>query len=132
MPAVSTLINVVEHMTTSNTNAATVSAMMWSRRWALVRRKVVGQRTHWAVMPGAKAGTVCNNPQPGHSRSCGSVIGRSRADRITAPVDEHRRDAVGELTDRRADRRDLALHAGGGRRHDKTEIAQHRRRPAAP
>ncbi len=30
MPAVSTLINVVEHMTTSKTNAAKVSAMMCS------------------------------------------------------------------------------------------------------
>ena len=46
MPAVSTLINVVEHMTTSKTNAATVSAMMWSKRWPLVRRKIVGHRTH--------------------------------------------------------------------------------------
>ncbi len=46
MPEVSTLINVVEHMTTSNTNAARVSAMMWSKRWPLVRRKIVGHRPH--------------------------------------------------------------------------------------
>jgi hypothetical protein len=46
MPEVSTLINVVEHMTTSKTNAATVSAMMWSKLWPLVRRKIVGHRTH--------------------------------------------------------------------------------------
>jgi hypothetical protein len=46
MPEVSTLINVVEHMTTSKTNADIVSAMMWSKLWPLVRRKIVGQRTH--------------------------------------------------------------------------------------
>jgi hypothetical protein len=46
MPAVSTLINVVEHMTTSNMKAVKVRAAMWSRRWALVRRKIVGQRAH--------------------------------------------------------------------------------------
>ena len=35
--------------------------------------QVGGQRMHCAVMPGGSAGTVCNSPQPGHSRSCGSV-----------------------------------------------------------
>ena len=69
MPAVSTLIKFVEHMTTSNTNAAEISAMMWSIRWALVRRKTVGQRAHCTVMLGARAGTVWSSPQPGHSRS---------------------------------------------------------------
>jgi hypothetical protein len=83
MPAVSTLINVVEHMTTSKTKAAKVSAMMWSIRWALVRRKIVGQRAHRAVVPGTSGGTVWNRPQPGHSRSCGSVIGWSAVKRIT-------------------------------------------------
>src|SRR3974377_198577 len=37
MPAVSTLIRVVVHMTTSRTNAATVRAMIWSRRGGRVR-----------------------------------------------------------------------------------------------
>jgi hypothetical protein len=46
MPEVSTLINVVEHMTTNKTNAEIVSAMMWWKLWPLVRRKTVGQRTH--------------------------------------------------------------------------------------
>jgi len=46
MPEVSTLINVVEHMTTSKHKAARVSAMMWSKLWLLVRRKTVGHRTH--------------------------------------------------------------------------------------
>jgi hypothetical protein len=46
MPEVSTLINVVEHMTTSKTNAEIVSAMIWSKLWPLVRRKTVGHRTH--------------------------------------------------------------------------------------
>jgi hypothetical protein len=58
MPEVSTLIKFVAHMTTSNTNAAVLKAMMWSRRCELVRRNVVGQRTHRALIPGAKAGTV--------------------------------------------------------------------------
>jgi hypothetical protein len=46
MPEVSTLINVVEHMTTNKTNAEIVSAIMWWKLWPLVRRKTVGQRTH--------------------------------------------------------------------------------------
>jgi len=49
---------VVVHMTTSNTNAAAVRAMMWSMRCLLVRRKTVGHRTQRAVMPGDSAGTV--------------------------------------------------------------------------
>jgi hypothetical protein len=58
MPAVSTLINAVVHMTAISTNAAAVSAMMWSRRWAEARRKIVGQRAQRAVVPGARAGTI--------------------------------------------------------------------------
>jgi hypothetical protein len=46
MPDVSTLINVVEHMTTNKTKAARVSAIMWSKLFPLVRRKTVGHRTH--------------------------------------------------------------------------------------
>jgi hypothetical protein len=46
MPEVSTLINVVEHITTSKTNAATVSAMMCWKLCPLMCRKVVGHRTH--------------------------------------------------------------------------------------
>jgi hypothetical protein len=45
MPEVSTLINVVEHMTTNKTNAEIVSAIMWSKLWPLVRRNTVGHRT---------------------------------------------------------------------------------------
>ena len=58
MPAVWTLIKLLAHMTVSSTNAATVSAMMWSRRWAEARRNVVGQRAHCAVVPGISAGTI--------------------------------------------------------------------------
>jgi hypothetical protein len=46
IPAVSTLIRVVVHMTTSSTKAAEVRAIMWSMRCLLVRRRVVGQRAH--------------------------------------------------------------------------------------
>ena len=45
-----------------------------------LRRAVLN---HLGVTPGAKVGTICNNPQPGHSRSCGSLIGWSAAERIT-------------------------------------------------
>jgi hypothetical protein len=43
--------------------------MMWSMRCALVRRRIVGQRMHCAVVRGAIAGIVWSSPQPGHSRS---------------------------------------------------------------
>jgi hypothetical protein len=44
IPAVSTLISGVEHITTSKMNAVRLSAAMWSRRWVLVRLRIVGQR----------------------------------------------------------------------------------------
>src|SRR5215472_8679306 len=84
IPAVSTLISGVEHMTISKMKAVRLSAAIWSRRCVLVRRRVVGQRTQWALMPGARAGTVWNNPQPGHSRSCGSIVGRLAEDHFIA------------------------------------------------
>ena len=51
-------VYVVEHITMSNMNAAEVSAMMWSMRCALVRLRIVGQRTQRAVIPSARGGTV--------------------------------------------------------------------------
>ena len=117
MPAVSTLISVVDahddqqHERGERQRDAVVEA---DGRWCAAR-SVVAQRPHCAVMPGASAGTVCSSPQPGHSRSCGSVTSGSdavREQRITVSAQrsgEHRREPVGELADRGADRRDLAL-----------------------
>ncbi len=66
-------------MSASSTRAVTVKAMMCSSRWVLARRRIVGQRAHCALAPGLSAGTICNSPQPGHSRSCGRVAGGGSA-----------------------------------------------------
>ena len=79
-------------------------------------------------MPGAKAGTVWNSPQPGHSRSCGSVAGGLAEDRFTGPTSIDARPSASWPT--------AVLIAvtspwmpGCRRRHDKTETAQHRPGP---
>src|SRR5580704_11963288 len=67
----------------------------------------------------------CMCPAPKPSWSLPSV---SRST-VAASRHHHRREAVSELAERRADGRDLALDARCRRRHDKTETAQYRSRP---
>ena len=95
MPAVSTLISVVTHMTTSITSAATVSAMLCSSECVVVRCSVVGQRMHRAVMPRCSAGTTLEQPAARafaqlRPRETGRPLRRDVVICADGPRDQHR------------------------------------------
>src|SRR6266851_6169094 len=140
MPAVDTFISMASHSTANSTRAAKVSARWRFSGSARVSRSAVPQRTQLERMSGPSAGTIWNWPQPGHSRSCGLVMGGLivlcadfiRLPRMTGEAHElcpapwpsyrgglerrcsrlqQRGDAVGELAHGVADRRHQAGNA---------------------
>ena len=112
----------------SSTSADTVSARLCSERMRdCARRSMVPQRLQCAVMPGAERRHGLEQPatrafaqvRPDRSGRPGPKQRRHRAlrarDGTAAGPGKHRREPVGELADRGADRRDLApMPAAGG------------------
>ena len=108
MPAVWTLISVrrahhdQQHERGKRQRDAVLGRM---RRCATQHRRAAQASRRHARHSG---GTVWNSPQPGHSRSCGAVVADCVDAAASPACDQHRGEPIGELADRRADRRDLA------------------------